>query len=255
MKKWTSIVLCGIFLMVFFAVAQAKPPVSVKMTRGEAKVTLLKGKASAVCDGRKETFALKINDLVRAGCEITTGDESRLEMMLPDRSMIRFADNTKFRLVQVDVEAQGDRDVEISVTVGKIWTNVRKSMPGKKDKFEVSCQNAVAGVRGTVYRVDVANDQSALVKVYDGEVRVASIPRAQQTAIAPVGPPQPVAGPTPVEGPRPVSMEEWVYIVKTMQKIAISADGRATEPETFTEVEDMDDWAKWNRSRDQRRHR
>jgi len=28
MKKWTSIVLCGIFLMVFFAVAQAKPPVS-----------------------------------------------------------------------------------------------------------------------------------------------------------------------------------------------------------------------------------
>ncbi|NLX52406.1 MAG: FecR domain-containing protein [Deltaproteobacteria bacterium] len=255
MKKWTSIVFCVALLIVFFSLAQAKPPVAVKMTRGEAKVTLLKGKAHVVCAGQKEARFLKVNDLIRAGCEIATGDESRLEMMLPDRTMIRFADNTKFRLVQVDVEPEGDRAVEISVTVGKIWTNVRKSLPGKKDKFEVSCQNAVAGVRGTIYRVDVAGDQSALVKVYDGEVRVAGIPKAEQTAVAPVGPPQAVSGPTPVEGPRPVSMEEWVYILKAMQKVAIGADGRAQEPETFTEVEDIDDWAKWNKSRDQRRRR
>jgi hypothetical protein len=37
-----------------------------------------------------------------------------------------------------------------------------------------------------------------------------------------------------------------------MQKIQISADGRAEEPKAFTESEDMDDWVKWNKKRDRR---
>jgi hypothetical protein len=133
------------------------------------------------------------------------------------------------------------------VTLGKIWSNVRKALGGKGG-FEVSCQNAVAGVRGTVYRMNVEDDKSALVKVYNGEVAVSAAANEQKTPA--VGPPQPVAGPTKVAGPKPVSMEEWVYIIKSMQQIRIKSDGKAEEPKDFNEEEDRDAWVDWNKSRD-----
>jgi FecR protein len=254
MKKWKMIVSLIVLLLVCFTSAQAKPPMTVKMTKGEAKVTLLSGNAEVLCPGDKEARNLKVYESIKAGCEVSTGTDSKIEIFLPDKSIVRFAEKTKFKFVQIEVSASGNRAVEISVTVGKVWTNIRKSLTGKDDKFEVSCHNAVAGVRGTVYRMDVESDQSGLVKVYEGEVRVASFSRPQQLSVSSVGALKPVAGPSVVEGPKPVSMEQWVYIVRSMQKIHISSDGKAREPETFSETEDMDEWVKWNKIRDQKKH-
>lgn len=252
MKKWTSIFSSIVLLLICFTSAQAKPPVVVKVTKGEATITMLEGKADVICMGQKEARFLKNHDLIRAGCEVSTGADSRVEMVLPDKSLIRFASKTKFKLVQADTGEDGKRAVEVSVTMGKVWTNVRKSLPGRDDKYEISCQNAVAGVRGTIYRMDVEGDQSALVKVYDGEVRVAGGLRKQQPAASATEPPKPVSGPTVIEGPEPVSMEEWMYIVKSMQQISITSDGQARKPREFLESEDMDDWVKWNKKRDKR---
>jgi ferric-dicitrate binding protein FerR (iron transport regulator) len=252
MKKWIEMIGSITCLLIVFSIAEARSPLTVKITQGEAKITTLRGTAQAVCPAQKETQVLKTHDMIQAGCIVTTGADSRLELALPDRSVVRFAEKTKFKLISADVTDEGKRSVGISVGVGKVWMNVRKSLQGGDDKFEVSCQNAVAGVRGTVYRMDVENDQSAQVKVYEGEVNVAAASGALQAPVMAVGPPRPVAGPTSVAGPKPVSIAEWGYIVKSMQKIQISADGRAEEPKAFTESEDMDDWVKWNKKRDRR---
>ena len=252
MKKSMQIAISFLVLCIFPTYLYARPPVEVKMAKGEAKVTMLEGKSQAVCPGQKGVRTLKINDLLKAGCEVSTGERSRMELLLPDQSIVRFADNTRFKILQADVVDARKRDVKIFVTIGKIWSNVRKSLGGKSG-YEVSCENAVAGVRGTIYRMNVEDDKSALVKVYDGEVSVAAA-TAKKDQNAPIaGPPKPVAGPTAVAGPKPVSMEEWVYIVKAMQQIRIKSDGKAEEPKDFTEAEDRDAWVDWNRERDNKK--
>jgi len=222
------------------------------MTKGQAQITSLKGKVSAVCPGRKGAVDLARYDFIKPGCEVSTGADSRLEMVCRIEAWcvwLKRQSSNWFRRIQ---GAGGRRAVGISMTLGKIWSNVRKSLAGRGDKFEISCQNAVAGVRGTVYRMDIEVDQSAVVKVYDGEVSVAGVSQNNSRPFTAVGPPKPVSGPSVIEGPKPVSMEQWVYLVKSMQQIQITADGRALEPKDFTEAEDMDDWVKWNKQRDKK---
>ena len=249
MKQNIQIALISFILCMFAAYAYAKPLVTVKMHKGEAKVTAIEGTAQAFCTDQKKARYLKIEDVLKSGCEVSTGEKSHLELALPDNSIIRFAENTRFKLLQADVDDSGGRNVKISVTLGKVWSNVRKALGGKSG-FEVSCENAVAGVRGTIYRMDVEVDKSALVKVYEGEVSVAGVKPVSQMAPTVSGAPQPVSGPKVIDGPKPVSLKEWVYIVKSMQQIQIKTDGKAEGPKDFTETEDRDAWVDWNKARD-----
>jgi len=249
MKQNIQIVLISLILCMFAAYAYAKPPVTVKMLKGEAKVTAMEGTAQAFCPSQKNGRYLKTKDVLKSGCEVYTGGKSLLELTLPDYSIIRFAENTRFKLLQADVDNTGARNVKVSVSLGKVWSNVRKSLGGNGG-FEVSCENAVAGVRGTIYRMDVEADKSALVKVYDGEVSVAGVKPVSRMAPTATGAPKPVPGPKVIAGPKPVSMKEWVYIVKSMQQIKIRTDGKAEEPKNFTEAEDRDAWVDWNKARD-----
>jgi hypothetical protein len=250
MKKSLQIILSFLFLCIFSTYCYAKTPFLVKMAKGEARITVLEGTAQAFFPGQRDIRRLKVNDLLKAGCDVTTGDRSRMELLLPDNTIIRFAENTRFMIKQIDAGNVGKRNVRIFVPIGKVWSNVRKAL-GSKGVFEVSCQNAVAGVRGTIYQMSVEEDKSALVKVYDGEVNVAAASNSQNHQNVPIaGPPKPIAGPTAVAGPKPVSLNEWVYIVKSMQQIRINSNGKAEKPKEFTEAEDRDAWADWNKARD-----
>jgi len=53
---------------------------------------------------------------------------------------------------------------------GKTWANVSKFL-GEKGRFAVSTRTAVAGVRGTLYRMNVNKNNSVVVKVYWGRNR------------------------------------------------------------------------------------
>jgi hypothetical protein len=226
--------------------AEARRPATLAIGQGEAAVSLLQGTADILEKDRWS--ALKTADMLGEGDHVRTGPGARLELRLPDESQVRFAGNSEFRLVRVAQGERAARDVKVHVALGRAWARVAKTA-GMKGQFELSCDHAVAGVRGTVYRMNVEQDRSALIRVYEGIVHVSGGGKATE-APAPIGPPTRVEGPKPVPGPRRVTMEEWTVIIRAMQQVSIGVDGKPGKPRDFTEAEDRDEWVEWNRERD-----
>lgn len=251
MKKIIIFLFMFMCALIFTGIDQvdAKRLMELKIGKGEARVTKLDGSARVLPNGKKYWRSLKEKDAIRGGDEVRTGSRTRLELLMSDYSTIRFADNSHFKVLQIEAgDETRPRNVNLHIAIGRSWTNLSRAI-GKKGRFELSCENAVAGIRGTIYRMNVEKDKSALVRVYEGQVAVSGGERDEERK--PIfGPPQKIAGPKPVPGPRKVSMEEWTFIIKSMQQIQIGADGKADKPRDFVEQEDRDDWVDWNKSQD-----
>ena len=237
----------------FFHVACLLQPVEAKRVatlaigKGGATVTLLTGSADVF--EKEKWLPLKLKDVLEEGDHVRTGGGARLELLLPDSSLVRFAGDSEFRMIRMEPGgAATPREVKVHLVLGRVWTNVVKTV-GVKGRVEVSCDYAVAGVRGTIYRMNVERGLSALVRVYEGTVYVSGGGKPME-APRPLGPPTRIEGPKPVPGPSRVTMEEWTLIIKAMQQVRIGADGIPEKPRGFTEAEDRDEWVDWNRARD-----
>jgi len=245
-----------IFLLLLLTVSwmspgdvQAKKSLKVRIDKGDVRIGYLDGTVRVLPKGTQAWRALNLKDTLQGGDEVTVGRKSRLELILTDQSRLRFADDTRFTILQAGDE--NTQDVKVHLAVGRTWANVSKSL-GIKRKFEIACDNAIAGVRGTIYRMNVDQDASALVRVYDGEIAVSGATKPLETPKA-IGPPTKIAGPKKIAGPTKVTMEEWTVIIRSMQQISIGADGAASKPREFTEQEDRDEWVDWNKARDAER--
>jgi len=244
------IVIASALLLIICGSAEAKRVVPVNVGKGECKVTTLNGTAKVSQGGA--WGKMKSGQMLKGGDQVETGPNTRMEITLPDGSLLRFAENTRFKIVAIDMdEGSGTRNAKINVALGKTWANVNKGLK-LKPNIDVASDNAVAGVRGTVYRMNVEQDQSVLVRVYDGEVNVEGVrgKQQQETKVPLQGPPQKVSGPAQVQGPQKVSMDQWVYIIKSMQQIRVNSAGVPSKPESFTVKEDRDAWVDWNKGRD-----
>ena len=209
-------------------------------------VTFLAGEASRAAGGARAKLAQ--GGPVYAGDVLETGRRTRLEVKLADGSALRLGPATR---ALVETARFGktveERKVSAKLLVGKVWANVAKAVGGEA-RFEVQTENAVAGVRGTTFRVDAATDRSVVVKVYSGTVAVAAgpIPRPEHARAAPARPER-----RQIAGPQQVSREQWEKIVTGMMQVRVSAEGVPGEPEKFAlAAAGGDEWEEWNRGRD-----
>jgi hypothetical protein len=253
MKDKFIVILFALIMLIALSLASrgfCDEPEVVEMEGGEAKVTLLEGKADLFRKKSDLRQPLSIGNVLRHGDRVTTGEGSRIELGMPDGSFMRFDENTSFDLISIGYEEHAkQRDVKVGLALGKTWAKVA-GLAGSRGRFQISAENAVAGVRGTTYRMNVNPDSSVVVKVYWGEVRVSSPPKKVDGPHK-VSEPTRVEGHHPVEGPSPVSMQEWTYIVRAMHQITVLPDGTVSKPLRFDPKVDTDDWVRWNQMRDQ----
>ncbi len=206
-------------------------------------ITFLDGDASRVAGGK--TIKLKSGAPIYQGDLIETARRTRVELTLIDQSVLRLGPLSKVELAAAAFgQGPDDRKVSAKLRVGNVWASVTKALGGEA-RFEVKTENAVAGVRGTTFRVDASKDKSVVVKVYSGTVAVAAgpLPRPEHGGAAPAGTRQQVAG------PKEVTREQWERIVTSMMQVKVAADGSPAEPEQFA-LAQADEWETWNRERD-----
>ena len=231
-----------------------KSPVKVDMVGEKAEATYVKGGVFQIQNDLPTGPSLRKGNMLFQGNRFATEKASRIELKLPDDSYLRFNEKTVFLLSSLGFDEKKGRSVSVRMMLGKTWANVSK-LVAKGGRFEIETKTAVAGVRGTVYRVNVQEDDTVIVKVYWGEIHLKSKPSDTDAGTQPaprVMKPTRVLGPQPIAGPKPVSMEEWTYIVKAMQQIVVRPDGTATKPFRFSPEEDLNDWVRWNKERDEK---
>jgi hypothetical protein len=217
----------------------------------DAVVVIIHGTARIYAKGATTGLPLKKGDHISKDQEIAIAEKSRIELKFPDGTVMRLSEKSRLRMNELAFNKQTDqKNVKVGLSTGKLWAKVRKLIT-PNSSVEVITQNAVAGVRGTIYRINVEDDKSAMVKVYDGSVYVSNPPRDATQPINMVTMPHEVSGPHEIPKPvHEVSMEEWTVIVKAMQQITISPQGVASKPQDFDPKADADDWVIWNQIRD-----
>jgi ferric-dicitrate binding protein FerR (iron transport regulator) len=208
-------------------------------------VSYVQGDASRARGGTATWSSLKDKTPVYQGDRLKTAENARLEATLNDGSKLRLAANSELSLDKVAVSKKRAKTVKAKLIIGSLWASVTKLF-GTDSKFEVTTENAVAGVRGTRFAATKDGEGKTTVKVYSGQVLVSNQPiyaikgHTKEKRVE-------------VAGPQEIKKDEWEELVAgAMQVVTVAASGEMTKPETFamTEPGKGDDWEAWNSERD-----
>ena len=151
--------------------------------------------------------------------------KSGVKLELNDGSVLMLSAASQLVITEAEFAGLERKGFVGYLKLGKVWASVKKALSGSEAKFEVRTDRAVAGVRGTILRVDVAPpvitgalSASTVVQVYTGLVRVEARvpPKAGSPRVSSPG--EEPGKRVEVAGPREVSMDEWEKIVLDLQK-------------------------------------
>ena len=180
--------------------------------------------------------------------------KSRAELELSELDVIRLAPKTTVDLVALYEEAKdGKKKTDIKLEEGDLWAQVNSS--DDNNEFMMDTDIAAAAITGTNFRMSKDGELTEM-KVYHGEVKISNarerMDKLKAVSVSEFRQPSQTLGPKQIEGPKQVSLEEWVYIVKNMQKISFDKSGKVVSAGEF-KADDSDektDWGEWNKKRD-----
>lgn len=136
--------------------------------------------ASATEDGKvvlaRGTVTVRTNDGARdavpgttlsEGDQVQTGSDGTVRLLIAGNAVVDLAAGTS--MVMTRSSSSGEK-TRLKLWSGRLWARVSKLFGSSE--FEVEGPNAVAGVRGTEFVVEVAADGSTDINVIDGAVAV-----------------------------------------------------------------------------------
>lgn len=215
------------------------------------KVTLMEGAATRTPKGG-EAVALAKDAAIELGdtIEVKSGN---LKLVLTDESIIMLAPASKLEITEAEFEGQERKGFKALLQSGSLWTKVKKALGG--GGYEVSTERAVAGVRGTIFRIDADKmvtaakppkaRKASIVRIVEGTVNIRPSAMVAKTSTAAAPPPK--KGPrVQVAGPTEVTSDEWekkFVDLQQNQQIAVGVD--LWDVAQFEEAAKRDAFAKW----------
>jgi hypothetical protein len=174
-------------------------------------VTVVEGAAFRTSKGGAEQPVKQGAD-VELDDTLRTGADGNVKLTLTDQSVVVIGPESELVVERAEFESQERSRVSLKLLVGGVWAKVKKAIAGSDSTFEVSAARAVAGVRGTIFRVDATplivgtrppKIRETVVRVSEGRVAVNA--QVKKAAAKP-----PKKGPrVEVPGPTEVTAEEW----------------------------------------------
>jgi ferric-dicitrate binding protein FerR (iron transport regulator) len=154
-RPWTASILLPFALLTTAAAQTSATTV--------ATITALEGLAEVVLPGATRPVPVRLDTRVAAGSTVRTKANGRLELQFDDRSILRLDKNTEIKLLG-EQEERG-----VLVTLGNIWARIQSTLG--MSKFKIKTPSVVAGVRGTIVRAEVTEEDESIA-VDEGEVEV-----------------------------------------------------------------------------------
>lgn len=137
-------------------------------------VVVVEGTATRTPSGG-QPVPLAVDMSIEVNDTLSVDPDSQVKLELNDGSALMLGSGTQLLIDEATFEGANRTAFSAKLLVGSVWASVKKALSGTTAKFEVSSPRAVAGVRGTIFTIEVADDSAdyeTQVGVEEGEVAV-----------------------------------------------------------------------------------
>ncbi len=135
----------------------------------------VKGSVSVQHAGDKNAAPLADKSAVYRMDRITTGEHSRVKLLMMDDSVLTLGQKADMTLQEYDYQAGSKRNAVTKLSTGNLKSVISKVLSGAGSKFEVHTPTAVAGARGTTNIAAVLSDTRTLVVGEEGSTEASNI--------------------------------------------------------------------------------
>ena len=140
----------------------------------EAVVKYVIGEVEALSGQQTGWRNLKINNTLIEGDRIKTALNSRVELTMPDGTILKINENTIFDIDEIKIPDEDHEDKMVfTLWAGNIWAKFTKLISPRQER-RVESPGAVVAIRGTTIEMNVDMDQNTRVRVAEGSVVVKS---------------------------------------------------------------------------------
>jgi len=115
-----------------------------------------------------------LNTSIYEGDRIKTTANSRVEIDMPDGSVIKINENSVFNVKEIKTpENDGEDKMSFTLWAGKIWGSFKKIFSDRQER-NIDSPSAVVAIRGTTIEMEVDMQLKTTVRVIEGKVGVTS---------------------------------------------------------------------------------
>ncbi len=215
-----------IFILIFSTLIFSKNIGVVDFRLGE--LYLKNDSLSNWIDTIDEGDSIFLNDTLK------TGSESKCEVLLVDKSLIRMGEKTIYTFKTYKNENNSVK-CEGELLDGVVWSKV-DTESGKRD-FKIASPVAVAAVVGTIYKVEYGKNKKGVISVLEGRVNINPWVKRDKKSRS--------LKPKEIDGPKEVSLKDWVSIVKGEILIV---DGWGNYEKKKIDISDLEnEWKSFNK--------
>jgi hypothetical protein len=155
----------------FFSMDDIKSINEVRQDVARGRIVEVEGDVEVLARGETEWQPAEEGMSLDEGYSIRSGPDSTAVAIFAEKVIMAIEQDSEVGLEKLQKSRRKGMNIKIDLNAGQIWSDVGK-LKSKRSKFYVETPQAVTGVRGTVFTVQVSPDDKTLVGVIKGNVDV-----------------------------------------------------------------------------------